>query len=155
MTEKERFLKHVRKTDGCWLWFGSVSNSGYGKTTVRRDGKLKHVGAHRAAWLIYNGDLPDGRICVCHRCDEKRCVNPSHLFLGTDKENVTDAYQKERRKRDGRPLYQPKFSPETVREIRNRAEVEGVTGRALAESYGVSRMLISKIINGQIYRYVS
>ena len=75
--------------DDCWIWFGPRIKYGYG----RRNGKL----IHRLFWTIYNGVIPD-KLFVCHHCDNPSCVNPSHLFLGTNQDNVNDKMKKGRYK---------------------------------------------------------
>lgn len=82
---------------GCWLWLGPVKigrRQGYGQFTL--EGKT--VGAHRAAWRLFRGTIPDG-LFVCHKCDVRTCVNPDHLFLGTHVDNMVDMESKGRGKR--------------------------------------------------------
>lgn len=94
----ERFWRHVRKTDDCWLWLGGP---GYGR--LRTGGKgTPLVGPHRLAWELAYGPVPDGLI-VCHRCDNPRCVRPDHLFVGTHGDNARDRERKGRGRRGRRP----------------------------------------------------
>jgi hypothetical protein len=89
----EAFLENINvKPNGCYLWTGSVSPNGYGITQA--DGRP--IAAHRLAWELFNGSIPDD-LCVLHRCDDRLCVNvPEHLFLGTKRDNTQDMLLKGR-----------------------------------------------------------
>lgn len=87
-----RFWQRViRAEHGCWDWNGPVApNPGYPKLGIGKRGKIY---AHRLSYLIHHGAIPDGKH-VCHTCDNKRCSNPAHLFLGTNLDNARDAREK-------------------------------------------------------------
>ncbi len=149
-----RFWNYVRKSSGCWLWIGSIRD-GYGRITVTANGKKRSREAHRVSWELHNGPLPtDHRICVCHHCDVKNCVNPEHLFLGSDQDNLDDSYAKGIRKRDGLPNKPTRFTPERVREIRAAWIPYKVSVRALSERFNTSRTNIERILTRKIYQYV-
>jgi hypothetical protein len=90
--DEAKFWAKVRKAAGCWEWIADRTAKGYGR---KRWGS-RVVLAHRLSWELANGPIPAG-LSVCHHCDNPPCVRPSHLFLGTARENVRDMVQKGRR----------------------------------------------------------
>ncbi len=92
---ERRFIGKVSKTgaDGCWVWMANTFRNGYGGFTLNG----KHTLAHRASWVIFNGEIPTG-LQVLHKCDNSLCVNPDHLFLGTAADNIYDMVSKGRQR---------------------------------------------------------
>ena len=131
-------------TDGCWLFTGHRDRCGYGKF----DKSL----AHRIAWELNNGPIPIG-LSVCHHCDNPPCVRPSHLFLGTPKENVADMIQKGRQgvTRHGRGGPQ-KFTIEQIARIQAAYATGEVTHRQIAIVLGVDTSSICRIVNRAKYK---
>ena len=86
-----RFLASVERTEACWVWTRPTNNKSYGYISLRK----RKVLAHRLAYLVWIGPIPDG-FCVLHRCDNPKCVRPDHLFVGTLKDNAVDMAQKGR-----------------------------------------------------------
>lgn len=142
----ERFWEHVDKTDNCWIWTGSINDSGYGMLTVRS----KPDRAHRISWRLHNGDIPEGLI-LCHSCDNRRCVNPDHLFLGTDADNMRDKVNKKRH-HWGESTPSSKLTVSDVVNIRRIYSLGGVSQKALSERFGVSQPAIQGIISGRLWR---
>lgn len=139
-----RFWSKVQKTNSCWLWLGTTLSNGYGQFTVYR----KATGAHRMAWMLTHGEIPEG-LCVCHHCDVRNCVNPQHLFLGTHQENMADRNTKGRQRGvRGEAHYAAKLSNSTAQAI--RAE-RGATQRELAARVGVSQSTVCRIRKNQSY----
>lgn len=93
-----RFMQYVymEPMSGCWLWTGSIAQHGYGVFGIKGHSQR----AHRVSWAMHRGKIPDG-LYVCHRCDVPSCVNPAHLFLGTQRDNIHDCIKKGRARHAG------------------------------------------------------
>lgn len=145
----DRFFRFVEPelNSGCWLWSGATT-FGYGRFNI---GNRKSTLAHRVAWKLAGREIPQG-LCLCHRCDVRTCVNPDHLFLGTQADNMADRQAKGRTPR-GTAHGQAKLNPEKVREIR-RTRALGATIVALAEGHGVARRSVQDILSGRNWGHV-
>lgn len=142
---KERFFKKVRVVEsGCHEWQGYVAKNGYGQVGGD-DQKVIYV--HRAAWLLANGD--PGTAYVLHECDNRRCVNLDHLFLGTFTDNMADMERKGRTACGDR-LPHTKLTAEQVKDI--RASKVGTV--ALAKLYGVAPSTLSLARNGRQWKRI-
>jgi hypothetical protein len=141
-TEEKRFMQRVKKVDsGCWEWQGSTNAEGWHGQWRNKSGGIELT--HRASWRMFNGEIPKG-IFVLHKCDNPICVNPKHLFLGTQSDNAKDMWIKNRGnpgKSQGEKHGMAKVNEETVREIRSSSE----SGVALANKFGISRTTVSEI----------
>jgi hypothetical protein len=137
------FWKKVQKTDGCWLWKASKTRNGYGQVSIR--GRV--LKAHRVAYEFTRGPIPLG-LFACHKCDNRACVRPDHLFLGTPRDNIQDAVQKGRMCA-GERQWCAKLTGEQVVDIRRRYAEGGITHKALAREFGVSSATICLIVTGK------
>ncbi len=158
-----RFARKVQRSapDACWEWQGGIANTGYGQMSVRRpDGRWTMENTHRIAWKLVQGAIPAGQ-CVLHRCDNRKCVNPAHLFLGTKADNIADMVSKGRQARgEKKPLTTP-LSAQCVAAI--KAALAPFTGnrvrrgvvRDLAEKFGVCRASVTNIGKGKTWRHAS
>lgn len=159
-----RFWVRVDFSGECWEWTGCLNRGGYG-VAVDLDGKPRL--AHRVAYVLGTGDDP-GTLLVCHSCDNRKCVRPDHLFLGSHLVNNRDMMAKGRAS-NGRERYasihpdrvprgwrhgQAKLTEAKVRDIRRRYAALNVTQAALAAEYGVSRRTIGGIVRGTEWRHV-
>ena len=141
----DRFWRKVARSGpaDCWEWQAALCTGGYGSAWNGRS-----VLAHRMAYELHNGPIPGGLV-VRHRCDNPRCVNPAHLELGTQADNVRDRVRRGRsRYLHGEQNHQAILTASQVEEIRQSP----MTGKALAAAYGVSPMTISNIRTGKSWR---
>ena len=148
-----RFWAKVRKGPKCWEWDASMYPSGYGQFRVGAQGEGM---AHRWAWILTHGGIPKG-LAVLHRCDNRRCVRPKHLFLGTQLTNMQDAAAKDRIPR-GEQRAHTKLSVEEVRQIRALywiGKSQGVRYRDLADLFNISHGTVWKIIKRLKWRHVA
>ena len=132
---------------GCWIWLGAKSVRGYGQILSHN----KKYSAHRASYKAFIGDIPKGMV-VCHRCDNVYCVNPDHLFLGTQKDNLQDMALKGRSTK-GEKNTQAKLKTKQIMEIKDGLN-NGLKEKYLANLYGVCRQTINNIKNGKVWNHV-
>lgn len=140
-----------REDDECWPWTASMTIHGYGQAVL--DGKP--MNASRAAFIVENGPIPDG-MNVCHRCDNRPCCNPRHLFLGTQAENLADCRRKGRAVyRRGRDHHRAsaKLSADQVAEARRRV-AEGETQKDIAAEFGVNSGTMSRAVRGKSWGHL-
>lgn len=144
MSIEERFWAKVDKSGDCWIWLAAALR-GYGVFTAEN---RKTVYAHRFSWERSRGPIPGGMF-VCHSCDNPSCVNPDHLFIGTNADNAADMARKGRSSRgSNRPL--SKLTEQQVSEIKS-SPLKGVD---LARQFNVSTTQISVIRNGREWKHV-
>lgn len=136
----QRFWIKVDKSSQCWNWTASKGRGGYGQ--FRFNGKI--VRAHRFSYAEKFGAIAEG-LFVCHTCDNTSCVNPDHLFLGSDTENKSDMYSKKRHV-FGENHPNAVLSKETILDIRTDVD-NGLSQRVIAKKYDTQRSQVSLIAN--------
>lgn len=140
---KERLDKFAmpEPNTGCWLWTGSLRSTGYGQINI----KGRNSKAHRLSYEEYVGPIPNG-FFVCHTCDNRLCINPEHLFVGTHRQNQEDMAIKLRQGC-------AKLNPEKVKKIR-KLFTSGVKIALLAKSYDIDRKTIRSAIQNKTWKHV-
>lgn len=136
---EERFMQQVLVDDGCWEWGATRSRAGYG--VIQESGRLRKF-AHRLSYEIFVGD-PTG-MSVCHHCDNPGCVKPSHLFLGTQADNMRDMRGKGRAAR-GERNGMAKLTRAEVKRIRELANDGALSQRQIGNRFGVHQQTVSRI----------
>ena len=161
-----RFWSKVDKSGGCWIWTAAKDRKGYGKFSIgpgkTKDGTRRNgmVSAHRYSYEMANGPIPKHPsfhgFCVLHHCDNPSCVNPDHLFLGTNEDNVHDMDNK------GRRVNKQKKGSAHPNAILNEAKVkeivasrrDGMSCVTVAMRYGISPVTVSAIMKGRIWQHM-
>jgi predicted XRE-type DNA-binding protein len=156
--EAARYWAKVDKASsprGCWIWTGCIHPiKGYGAFRFRG----RNHAAHRITYRHFKGDIPDA-LLVCHTCDVRNCVNPDHLWLGTNKANMRDMVDKGRaadgsQVPNGERCYAAKLKESDVIEIRRLYSAGGITQKAIAQKFNVQQMQISRIMKGTRWRHL-
>ena len=172
------FIDASQGPDACWLWTASVTSGGYGQFKVQP----KSLKAHRIAWELAHGDIPIG-LSVLHHCDNRRCCNPAHLWLGTHQDNMADMQRKGRAAsgdKNGSRLYPErlirgdahpsrrtegwcqgeknggggKLTAAQVLAIRAEYAAGGVTMQVIGNAYGVDKQTIHRIVRRKGWKHI-
>ena len=140
--------EHVSGLGPCWRWTASTNVYGYGQ--FRSDGTV--TVAHRLSWRAFRGSIPSD-MCVLHKCDNRPCVNPHHLFLGTGSDNSADMVSKDRQAR-GERNHRSRLTEEQVVQIRREYATGRFTQAALARKYVVGPTAICRVVSGKRWKHL-
>ena len=141
---KDRLLSGCINTGGCWIWSKSVASSGYGQIRLN----YKNLRANRASYMVFKGEIPDGMV-IRHTCDNKLCINPDHLILGSCKQNSQDMVERDRQakgERNGRC----KLSEADVQAIKSST----LSYSQLAKQFGISKGHAHRVKNGVAWSFL-
>ncbi len=137
---EDRLWEKVQKGPGCWEWTGSLDTHGYGQLAVHRVAQR----VHRLVWAVTHGD--PGKLHVLHTCDNRKCCNPDHLFLGTNADNVRDRVEKGRQPQ-GETHHMAKYTDADLREMKRLRE-SGLTLLAVGDRFGASSGYVCDVLKG-------
>lgn len=150
LTERLKSKMSLPTNSGCIEWMGAIATSGYGAINICESGsKYKHntvYNAHRISYELFIGVIPDG-LLVLHKCDNRKCVNPDHLFVGNQKENMSDMITK------GRAIHIGKLNADKVKEIKERIR-NGSKNADIAREFTITQQTICDIKKGRSWRYI-
>lgn len=147
LTVKQRIELHIISKNGCW-----ITNYKGGNSRPRIFINGKHHVLARAAYEVYKGTIPE-KMCVCHTCDNGLCINPDHLFLGSQLDNIADRQQKNRQAK-GSSNGHAKLTESQVAQIRDLLAERKLTHRQIADKFGVNPSIICTINTGKSWTHV-
>lgn len=155
---EHRFWSKVDRSGGptaCWLWTASVYPAGYGQFNLRIDGlKKAPKQAHRVAYWLTYGLWPPPGLCVCHTCDVRACVNPAHLFLGTDSDNHADMRAKNRHSNPPRLIGSRHHMARLTEADARAILIDPRSARLVARDYRVATATVSMLRCGKTWRHL-
>lgn len=136
---------------GCWEWMGALNRKGYGIRTYYFPGRVqKNMTLHRVMYEKYKGPIPKGML-VCHSCDNPRCGNPGHLWLGTDRDNARDRESKGRGRQPAGERNGHALCSNTTAEVVRQMANAGIPRKELEEFFSLPKHVIGKIARGKTY----
>ena len=149
---KERFnAKWEIDENGCWIWTGAKLPKGYGFIKIPKT--RRQIYAHRLSFLISGGTIPEG-MNVLHRCDNPACVNPTHLFVGSQKDNLQDMAEKHRHLCGEKNTEAVLTAPDVVK-IKKLLAMNAFSQTEIGRMFGVAQITISRIHRGLRWKHIS
>lgn len=148
-TDRERLEEKIfYSPDGCWYWTGTLATNQIGILTPRFLFKGRNSTAYRVSFELFKGGIPAG-LFVCHHCDNRLCVNPDHLFIGTNRDNLDDMLRKGRSKK-GERCGMSKLTDEQVIEIRSLQ----LSTRAIGRKYNIHQTTVCSILSRETWKHI-
>lgn len=147
---RKRYEANVIKKDGCWDWNKAAKHERYMRMHYSRNEPKLSI--HVYSWRLHNGSIPEG-MCVLHKCDNKRCSNPEHLYLGTNKDNIVDMINKKRHPH-GETHGCAKLTEQQVKEIKRLLLLDELSHYAIARKFNVAHSTIFNIKNSRTWKHV-
>ena len=143
----QRFWNRVSAVQsGCWEWVGKIERGGYAR--VRLENSRERVLVHRLSWEMKNGPIPEGML-ILHKCDNRKCVNPDHLYVGTYQNNTDDMLERGRaNKARGERHGRAKLTDDQFHQLVSDYNAGGVTQKQLASKYGLHPIYVNKLLRG-------
>lgn len=148
LIEKFHSMVMPEPNTGCWLWNGKIHNGGYGIMFTNGTSYL----THRLSYTIHKGKIQKG-LFVCHTCDVRSCVNPDHLFLGSNEDNVADMVRKNRQAK-GEHNSKTKLDEHTVRQVMCLYSI-GMGSTIISKMFSMSQATIWQIMHGKIWNHIT
>jgi len=147
---KDKIFNNIKKNEnGCWEWTGGLSARGY--ASMHYEGKRTPL--HRLSYILFRGPIPNDKL-ACHTCDNKKCINPDHIYIGTHKTNFRDAKERNRlRTRRGSAHPSSKLNEDKVRFIRFHYQ-NGFDIREMSSFFGVTKSILYQTAKGQRWKHV-
>lgn len=142
-------IQFIISESGCHEVVSHKAKHPFGYPRIQFKGRVYKM--HRVIWTYFRGDIAPG-LCVLHKCDNPKCINIDHLFLGTNDDNIADMVRKNRNQKGGQH-YNAKLDEQKVREIRLLGQ-RGLTQNKIATEYGVTRRVIGRVLNRSIWKHV-
>lgn len=157
----DEMVERLEGKDGCWLWRAPIAADGYGRfgCSTYGEGGRKTYPAHKVSWELATGEKVRTGLLVCHHCDNRRCIRPSHLFVGTHTDNMRDMWAKGRGWNHKPPVMrgensmQSRVSAAQVIEFR-RLFLTGISCRELAKQFNLGHCLVSNAVSGRSWAHI-